>query len=255
MPGQLDGKVVLITGGGSGIGRATALRVAREAAKVMIADYVSEGALKTVAMIKEAGGIADCIAADVSVPGQVEAMVSKTVATFGRIDCAFNNAGIAGPGGGARTANYPEEGFDQVIAINLKGVWLCMKCEIPQMLKVGGGAIVNTASAAGLIGLPGACAYVAAKHGVVGLTRTAALEYAQKNIRVNCVCPGFIRTPMLERGLDAGRLSVEQINAMEPVGRMGTPEEIAESVLWLMSDAASFVTGHPLSIDGGYVAR
>jgi NAD(P)-dependent dehydrogenase (short-subunit alcohol dehydrogenase family) len=253
MPGQLDGKVVLITGGGSGIGRATALRVAREGAKVMIADYVPEGALKAVAMIKEAGGTADCIAADVSVPGQVEAMVSKTVATFGRLDCAFNNAGIAGAG--ANTANYAEEAFDQVIGINLKGVWLCMKCEIPQMLKVGGGAIVNTASAAGLIGLPGGCAYVAAKHGVVGLTRTAALEYAQENIRVNCVCPGFIRTPMLERGLDAGRLSVEQINALEPVGRTGTPEEIAESVLWLMSDAASFVTGHPLSVDGGYVAR
>jgi NAD(P)-dependent dehydrogenase (short-subunit alcohol dehydrogenase family) len=255
MSSRLDGKVVLITGGGSGIGRATALRVAREGAKVMIADYVPDGALKTVAMVKEAGGTADCMAADVSVPGQVEAMVSKTVASFGRLDCAFNNAGIAGAGAGAHTANYAEEAFDQVIAINLKGVWLCMKCEIPHMLKVGAGAIVNTASAAGLIGLPGACAYVAAKHGVVGLTRTAALEYALKKIRVNCVCPGYIRTPMLERGLDAGVLSVEQINAMEPVGRMGTPEEIAESVLWLMSDEASFVTGHPLSIDGGYVAR
>jgi NAD(P)-dependent dehydrogenase (short-subunit alcohol dehydrogenase family) len=250
----LNGKVVLITGGGSGIGRATALRVAREGAKVMIADYVPEGALKTVATIREAGGTADCIAADVSVLGQVEAMVSKTVATFGRLDCAFNNAGIAG-GGGAHTANYAEEAFDLVMAINLKGVWLCMKCEISQMLKTGGGVIVNTASAAGLVGLPGACAYVAAKHGVVGLTRTAALEYAQKNIRVNCVCPGFIRTPMVERGLDAGVLSVEQINAMEPVGRMGTAEEVAESVLWLMSDAASFVTGHAMSIDGGYVAR
>jgi NAD(P)-dependent dehydrogenase (short-subunit alcohol dehydrogenase family) len=255
MPSGLDGRVVLITGGGSGIGRATALRVAREGAKVMIGDYVPEGALKTVAMVKEAGGTADCIAADVSVPRQVEAMVGKTVAIFGRLDCAFNNAGIAGAGAGGHTANYAEEAFDQVIAINLKGVWLCMKYEIPQMLNVGGGAIVNTASAAGLVGLPGACAYVAAKHGVVGLTRTAALEYAQKNIRVNCVCPGYIRTPMLERGLDAGRFSVEQINAQEPVGRMGTAEEIAEAVLWLMSDAASFVTGHPLSIDGAYVAR
>jgi NAD(P)-dependent dehydrogenase (short-subunit alcohol dehydrogenase family) len=255
MPGRLDGKVVLVTGGGSGIGRATAIRVAREGARVMIADYVPEGALKTVAMIREAGGTGDCVAADVSLSEQVEAMVAKTIATFGRLDCAFNNAGIAGASAGADTANYPEEAFDQVIAINLKAVWLCMKCEIPQMLKVGGGAIVNTASAAGLVGLPGACAYVAAKHGVVGLTRTAALEYAQKNIRVNCICPGFIRTPMLERGLDTGRLSVEQINTWEPVGRMGTPEEIAESVLWLMSDAASFVTGHPMSIDGGYVAR
>jgi NAD(P)-dependent dehydrogenase (short-subunit alcohol dehydrogenase family) len=204
-------------------------------------------------LIRETDGSADCIAADVSLPGQVEAMVAKTIAAFGRLDCAFNNAGIAGALGGLDTP--PEEAFDQVIAINLKAVWLCMKCEIPQILKVGGGAIVNTASAAGLVGLPGAWAYVAAKHRVVGLTRTAALEYAQKNIRVNCVCPGFIRTPMLERDLDAGRLSEEQINASEPVGRMGTPEEIAESVLWLMSDAASFVTGHAMSIDGGYVAR
>ena len=237
MPGQLDGKIVLITGGASGIGRATALRVARAGAKVMIADYAPEGALKTVAMIKEAGGTADCVATDVSVPGQVEAMVAKTVATFDRLDCAFNNAGIAGSWND--TVNCPEENFDRVIAINLKAVWLCVKYEIPQMLKGGGGAIVNTASAAGLIGLPGACAYVAAKHGVVGLTRTAALEYAQKNIRVNCVCPGFIRTPMVERSLDAGQLSIDQINAWEPMGRIGAPEEIAESVLWLMSDAAS----------------
>lgn len=253
MPGRLDGKVVLITGGASGIGRATALRVARDGAKVMIGDYVPEGALKTVAMIKEAGGTADCIATDVSVPAQVEAMVARAVAAFGRLDCAFNNAGIAGAWND--TANYPEENFDRVIAINLKAVWLCMKYEIRQMLKEGGGAIVNTASAAGLIGLPGACAYVAAKHGVVGLTRTAALEYAQKNIRVNCVCPGFIQTPMVERSLDAGQLSMDQINAWEPMGRIGAPEEIAESVLWLMSDAASFVTGHPMSIDGGYIAR
>jgi len=253
MPSQLGGKIVLITGGASGIGRATALRVARAGAKVMIADYAPEGALKTVAMIKEAGGTADCVATDVSVPGQVEAMVARTIATFGRLDCAFNNAGIAGSWGD--TASCPEENFDRVIAINLKAVWLCMKYEIPQMLKGGDGTIVNTASAAGLIGLPGACAYVAAKHGVVGLTRTAALEYAQKNIRVNCVCPGFIRTPMVERSLDAGQLSIDQINAWEPMGRIGAAEEIAEAVLWLMSDAASFVTGHPMSIDGGYVAR
>jgi NAD(P)-dependent dehydrogenase (short-subunit alcohol dehydrogenase family) len=253
MAGLLQNKVVLVTGGGSGIGRAAALRLAREGAIIMIADYIPEGAAKTVAMIKEAGGTADCFAADVSVTGQVEAMINKTVETFGRLDCAFNNAGIEGEMGDTTTCT--EENFDRVIAIDLKAVWLCMRYEILQMLKQGGGRIVNTASIAGLLGFNGIPAYVAAKHGVVGLTKTAALEYAQKNIRVNCVCPGVINTPMVQRAIDKGGFSEAEVIAGEPIGRLGKPEEIAEGVCWLLSDAASFVTGHPLVIDGGWAAR
>ena len=253
MAGILKGKVVLVTGGGSGIGRATALRVAREGAKVMIADYVPEGAERTVKLIRDAGGEANCLVADVAVTRQVEMMVDKTVETYGRIDGAFNNAGIEGAIGD--TAACTEENFDRVIAIDLKAVWLCMKYEIPQMLKQGGGAIVNTASIAGLLGFNNIPAYVAAKHGVVGLTRTAALEFAQKNIRVNCVCPGVIRTPMVERAIDKGGFTEAEVIAGEPIGRLGQPEEIAEGVLWLLSDASSFVTGHPLTIDGGWAAR
>ena len=253
MAGSLQGKVALVTGGGSGIGRATSLLLATEGAKVMIADYVPDGAEKTVKMIKDAGGDASCIAADVSVTKQVEMIVNKTVETYGRIDCAHNNAGIEGKF--ADTAQCTEDNWDRVIAIDLKAVWLCMKYEIPQMLKQGGGSIVNTASIAGLLGFNNAPAYVAAKHGVVGLTRTAALEYAQKNIRVNCICPGVIRTPMVERALDGGGLTEGDVIMAEPIGRMGKPEEIAAGVLWLLSDASSFVTGHPLTIDGGWVAR
>ncbi len=253
MAATMQGKVALITGGGSGIGRATAFRVAREGVKVMIADYVPEGAEWVVKTIKESGGDASCVAADVSVTKQVEMMVNKTIETYGRLDYAFNNAGIEGTM--ADTVNYPEDSFDRTIAINLKAVWLCMKYEIPQMLKHGGGAIVNTASTLGLVAIEGTAAYTAAKHGVVGLTKTAALEYAQKNLRVNCVCPGFIRTAMVERAMDKAMLGEEQMIAIEPIGRLGKPEEIAEGVCWLFSDAASFVTGHSLTIDGGWTAR
>jgi NAD(P)-dependent dehydrogenase (short-subunit alcohol dehydrogenase family) len=253
MAGQLQDKVVLVTGGGSGIGRATSLLIAKAGAKVMIAEYVPESAERTVKMIKEAGGTANCIAADVSVPKQVEAMVAKTIETYGRLDCAFNNAGIEHKI--VDTVMVTEDVFDRVIAINLKGVWLCMRAEIPQMLKQGGGTIVNTASGAGLVGVEGLSAYNASKHGVVGLTKTAALEYAQKNIRVNCVCPGLINTPMVARMIDSGGMDEQVFVAAEPVGRMGQPEEIGAGVLWLLSDAASFVTGHSMSIDGGYVAR
>jgi NAD(P)-dependent dehydrogenase (short-subunit alcohol dehydrogenase family) len=253
MSGVVQGKVVLVTGGGSGIGRATGLKLAEEGATVMIADYVQEGGERTVKMITEAGGKASFVPADVSLATQVEAMLAKTVETYGRLDCAFNNAGIEGEGTG--TVDCSEENFDRTIAVNLKGVWLCMKYEIARMLKQGGGSVVNTASAAGLVGMPGAPAYVASKHGVAGLTRTAALEYAAKNIRVNCVCPGAIRTPMLERSIGGSAAMEKFFLAGEPIGRMGRPEEIAEGVVWLLSDAASFVTGHAMAIDGGWVAR
>ncbi len=254
MAGRVSGKVALITGGGSGIGRATALVFAREGAKVMIADYNREGGEQTVKMIKTASGEASFIEANVAIAKQAEAMVAKTVETYGRLDCAFNNAGIEGQMGG-NIAECTEENWGRIIAINLTGVFLCMKYEIPQMLKQGGGSIVNTASAAGLIGLPGGTAYVASKHGVAGLTKSAALEYAKSGIRINAVCPGFIRTAMVERVIDNGSISEESMVAAEPIGRIGRPEEIANAVLFLCSDDASFVTGLPMPVDGGYVAQ
>jgi NAD(P)-dependent dehydrogenase (short-subunit alcohol dehydrogenase family) len=253
MPGRVEGKVALVTGGASGIGRATALTFAREGAKLVIADLNDEGGHQTVHMITEQGGDAIFVRTDVSQAVEVQALISTAVETYGRLDCAHNNAGIAG-GGRARTAEYAEDTWHRVIAINLTGVWLCMKYEIPLMLQQGSGAIVNTASVAGLIGARGLAAYVASKHGVVGLTKTAALEYAQQGLRVNCVCPGVIETPMTARGLsDPERRA--RIIASEPMGRIGKPEEIAEAVVWLCSDAASFVTGHTMTVDGGFVAQ
>jgi len=253
MAGLVDGKIALVTGGGSGIGRATALTFACEGAKVVVADVVVDGGEETVRLIKAAGGEAIFVKADMARAAEVEAIVQKAVATYGRLDCAHNNAGIEGAT--ARTADYREEDWDRVISINLTGVWFCMKYEIAQMLKQGGGAIVNTASDAGLLGVPQMPAYVASKHGVVGLTKTAALEYAKSGIRVNAVCPGVIKTPMVDRitGQRAGR--AERMAAAEPVGRMGKPEEIAEAAVWLCSDAASFVTGLPMPVDGGIMAQ
>ena len=253
MPGRVDGKVALVTGGASGIGRATALTFAREGAKLVIADLNADGGQQTVHMITEKGGEAIFVRTDVSQAVAVQALISKAVETYGRLDCAHNNAGISG-GGRVLTAEYTEDTWHQVIAINLTGVWLCMKYEIPQMLSQGSGAIVNTASVAGLIGGRGIAAYAASKHGVVGLTKTAALEYAQQGIRVNCVCPGVIQTPMTERGLSDPEQKA-QVIAREPIGRVGTPEEVAEAVVWLCSDATSFVTGHTMTVDGGYVAQ
>jgi NAD(P)-dependent dehydrogenase (short-subunit alcohol dehydrogenase family) len=257
MPGRVEGKVALVTGGASGIGRATALTFAREGAKLVIADMNEEGGQQTSHMITEKGGEAIFVRTDVSQAVEVQALISQAVETYGRLDCAHNNAGISGFGiagdSYALTAEYPEERWHQVIAVNLTGVWLCMKYELQQMLTQGGGAIVNTASVAGLIGSRGLAAYVASKHGVVGLTKTAALEYAQQGIRVNCVCPGVIQTPMTARALSDPALQA-QITA-RPMGRVGAPEEVAEAVVWLCSDAASFVTGHTMTVDGGYVAQ
>ena len=253
MAGRLDGKIALVTGGGSGIGQATALAFAREGAKVVVADVLVDGGEETVKRIKSAGGDAAFIKTNVAEAAEVEAMAKHAVATYGHLDCAFNNAGIAGAA--ARTAEYNQAQWDRVIAINLTGVWLCMKYEIEQMQKQGGGAIVNTASVAGLVGFRHGPAYVAAKHGVVGLTKTAALEYAKANIRVNAVCPGVIRTPMFEKGMQLDPRIETTMSAREPIGRLGKPEEIAEAVVWLCSDAASFVTGLPMAVDGGWVAQ
>lgn len=253
MAGLLTGKVALVTGAGSGIGRASALAFAREGARVVVSDVVVEGGEETVTMITQAGGESIFVKTDVAQAVAVEALIKQAVETYGRLDCAHNNAGIAGAA--ARTADYSQAHWDRVIAINLKGVWLCMKSEIQQMLSQGGGAIVNTASVAGLVGFRSGSAYVAAKHGVVGLTKTAALEYAKSNIRVNAVCPGVIRTPMFERGLKVDPRIEDTMAAKEPVGRLGKPEEIAAAVVWLSSDAASFVTGFPMAVDGGWIAQ
>ncbi len=255
MSGRLDAKVALVTGGASGIGRATALTFAREGAKLIIADLNEEGGQQTVHMITEQGGEATFVQTDVTQTTAVEALISKAVETYGRLDCAHNNAGI-----GSRPRvllhELSEESWDRVLDINLKGVWLCMKYEIRQMLTQGGGTIVNTASIMGLVGSwSRSGAYNASKHGVVGLTKTAALEYATSGIRVNCVCPGYIRTPLLEGLLTSQPAMEAQIVARHPIGRMGQPEEIAEAVVWLCSDAASFVTGHTMTVDGGYVAQ
>ncbi len=257
MAGRLDKKIALVTGGGSGIGRAAALAFAREGAKVVVGDVDVEGGEETVQMIQTAGGTALFVKADVSKAVEVAALAKTGVETFGRLDCAFNNAGIQGDL--TPTAECSEENWHRIIATNLTGVWLCMKHEIPYLLKQGGGAIVNTASNFGLVGSSGMPAYTASKHGVVGLTKTAALEYAKSGVRVNAVCPGPVQTPMVDKILrrqpQLADQIVEAIKAREPVGRMGQPEEIAEAVVWLCSDAASFVTGVAMAVDGGFVTQ
>ncbi len=253
MAGRLNGKVALVTGAGSGIGRASAITVAREGTEVVVSDVIAEGGEETVLIIEDAGGEAVFVKADVSAAGEVEALVNAAVETYGRLDCAHNNAGIVGPV--AETHEYPEDEWDDVIRVKLKGVWLCMKYKIAQMLRQGGGAVVNTSSAAGFVGHPWQTAYVASKHGVNGLTKVAALENAKGGIRVNAVCPGIIRTPRIERYIANKPGWIEGFIAQEPVGRLGESEEIAEAVVWLCSDAASFVTGHIMPVDGGFVAQ
>lgn len=247
---QFDGKVVLVTGAASGIGRASAMAFARAGAKVLVADMANGE--ETARSIRAADGEALFVKTDVTRAEQVEALVRKAVDIYGRLDCAHNNAGIEGPV--ISTAQYSEVEWDRTIDVDLTGVWLCMKYEILQMLKQGGGSIVNTASAAGLIGFHGFSAYVAAKHGVVGLTKTAALEYARDGIRVNSICPGSVRTPMNERLIGGSPEVEKQMNTMQAVGRRAQPDEIANAALWLCSDAASFVTGVSMPVDGGMLS-
>ena len=255
MTGILEGKVALVTGGTSGIGRATAVVMAREGARVAVTDRAEADAAETVGLINAAGGQAIAIGGDVTREADVAAMVARTVEAFGRIDCAFNNAGIAGRAVGPvgqRTHELSQDAFDRMLAVNLTGVFLCLKHEVAQMLaQGGGGAIVNTASIAGLIGLATSAHCVAAKHGVVGLTKSAAIEYAQDGIRVNCVNPGYVATPMTKETIEERG---DEILAKVPMRRMGVPGEIAEAVAWMCSDKASFMTGASHVIDGGYYA-
>ena len=252
MTGWFEGKVALVTGGASGIGRASALAFARHGAKVIIADTATGGGEETVRMIKEAGGEALFVEADVTKAADIEALVDKAVATYGRLEYAHNNAGIEGMV--ASTADYTEEVWDRTIATNLKGVWLCMRYEIRQMLRQGGGVIINTSSGAGLKGASDLPAYVSSKHGVVGLTRSAALEYAKAGIRINAVCPGIIRTSMFERLHLGDPQGEEKAVARIPLGRLGTPDDVANAVLWLCSDASSYISGHALVVDGALLA-
>jgi NAD(P)-dependent dehydrogenase (short-subunit alcohol dehydrogenase family) len=250
--GNLAGKVALITGGTSGIGRDTAVLFAKEGAKVVITGRRESEGNETVAMVRATGGEGLFIQGDVSKASDVEKFVQQTAGKFGRIDVAFNNAGIEG--NWTPIIEQTEADFDRVIAINLKGVWLSLKHEIQQMLKQGGGgAIVNMSSVAGLTGFAGAGTYIASKHGVLGLTKTAALEYAKAGIRINAVCPAVIETPMAERAFADPEIE-KRVLAQHPIGRFGKPMEIAEAVLWLCSDKSSFMTGHEIVLDGGFLA-
>jgi len=251
---EFDGKVALVTGGGSGIGRATALAFAREGAQVVIGNRNVQRGEETVQMIRDAGGKASFRRTDVSIAANVEALVDHAVATYGRLDIAFNNAGTEGDMQ-PTLVDQTEANFDAVMDINVKGVWLSMKYEIPPMLEQGGGAIVNCSSVAGVIGFPGIGIYVASKHAVIGLTKTAALEYSAQGIRINAVNPAVIDTEMVDRLTDGMNMKKDDLTTFHPIGRIGRVEEVAEAVLWLCSGKSSFVTGHSLIIDGGFTAR
>lgn len=251
---MLEGKVALVTGGSTGIGRATSIILAQEGATVIIADLQDEEGANTVGMVTDAGGKAEYHHVDVGDFDEVKTLVTGIANRHGSLDCAFNNAGIEGPT--AKIADYSMEDWDRVIRVNLTGVFICMKCEIEQMItQDSGGSIVSTSSAAGLIGIPGAPGYNASKHGVVGLTKTVALEYASRNIRVNAVCPGFIETPMYDRVTVASVKIRDKLIKTIPARRVAQPSEIGDAVAWLMSEQSSYVTGVSLPVDGGWVAQ
>jgi len=250
---EFEGKVALVTGGGSGIGRATALAFARDGAQVVIGNRNVQRGEETVSIIRAAGGTASFKRTDVLVATEVKALVDHAVTTYGRLDMAFNNAGIEGEAK-PTLIDHTEGNFDAVMGVNVKGVWLSMKYEIPRMLEQGGGAIVNCSSVAGVIGFPGIGIYVASKHAVVGLTKTAALEYSARGIRINAVNPAVIDTEMVDRITDGMNMKKDDLTTFHPIGRLGRVEEVAEAVLWLCSDKASFVTGHSMIIDGGFTA-
>lgn len=250
---DFKGKVALVTGAGSGLGRATALLLAKQGAQVIVSDINEVGGLETVASIKAEGGEAEFVRCNVAKEAEVNALVQQTVAIYGRLDCAINNAGIGGLW--TPTHAYPTDNFEKVMAVNTTGVFMCMRAEIQQMLaQGGGGAIVNVSSVSGLVGFPNNIAYATSKHAVVGLTRTAALEYARKNIRVNAVCPVFTITPMVEGMFEVIGDLKDKLEVSIPMKRFGQPSEIADAIVYLCSDAASFITGHSLPIDGGMVA-
>lgn len=251
---RVEGKVAVVTGAGSGIGAAAARLLGSEGAHVMLADIAEEAGESVAQSIRDAGGDAAFVRCDVTQAEQVRALVDGAVRAHGRLDCAFNNAGIGGDF--TPTGEYPEAVWDDVIAVDLKGVWLCMTHELPVMAKQGGGSIVNMASIAGVVAFPFLSPYNAAKFGVRGLTKCAALEYAAQRVRVNAVCPGYVDTPMLAAGLDVtpDSAAFKALEEIQPLGRMASPEEVAETVVWLLSDATQFVTGTDLVIDGGYLA-
>lgn len=248
-------KVALVTGAAAGIGRATALELARRGARVVISDVNAEGLKETAALANEfeERQLLD-IKADISQPDEVQSLIDQTTREFGRLDIAVNNAGIEGAQ--AATADYTVQDWDRVMNVNLRGQWLCMKYEIPVMLKQEQGAIINISSILGKVGFENTPAYTAAKHGLVGLTKAAALDYSARGIRINAVCPAFIETPMLERaGITSNAETRKEISALHPIGRLGEADEVAQAIVWLASDEASFVTGHAMMVDGGYTSR
>jgi len=252
MAGRLHDRICLITGAASGIGKAAALAFAGEGAIVTVADISAEGE-ETAHLVRNAGGQAEFIRCDISIASEVEGLIAAIAAKHGRLDCAFNNAGIEGPL--IPIADAPEELWDRIIRVNLRGTWSCLKHEIRQMLRQSHGAIVNTSSTAGICGTPGYSPYTASKHGVVGLTKSVALQYAQSGIRVNAVCPGLTDTPMMDRILGGDREMEKLFVAGTPIGRKAQPEEIARAAVWLCSDEASFVTGAIMPVDGGVFAQ